>query len=239
MNDNRNIEIASASLDSERNLEKPDDRQTHSDRVFATLENAIVSGEIALGERIAEVALAQRLGVSRGPMREALRRLEGQGLVTRLPHAGVRVTALTKTELIELYEMRGVLEGLACRLAADRITTSELDTLRRIVDKQRVEDPIEAVSDQFLSSGDLDFHYLIAKGAKSPRLTQVLCRDLYSLIRLFRFRTGHSPGRALKAFQDHENILNALHQRDGELAELLMRRHIASAQERLLSVDEF
>ena len=96
----------------------PAEHKTHVDRVFEQIERAIVVGEFAPGSRLGEETLAERFGVSRGPLREALRQLEGRGLVVRLPHAGVRVVALGHEDLIELYEIRGNLEGLACRLAA-------------------------------------------------------------------------------------------------------------------------
>ena len=207
--------------------------RTHSDRVFEEIERAIVKGEIPLGSRLGEEQLSGRFGVSRGPMREALRRLEGRGLVVRLPHAGVRVVSLGPMDMAELYEIRASLEGLACRLAAQSMTEAEFDKLEALLQRHRDQEALQADLSYDQDYGELDFHYLLAKGCGSRRLTQLLCRDLYSLMRLFRFRTGHTPGRPLRAFVDHERILEAMRKRDDELAELLMRRHVAAAGQQL------
>ena len=203
--------------------------RTQSDRVFEAIERALISGEIPLGSRLGEEQLSQRFGVSRGPMREALRRLEGRGLVVRLPHAGVRVVQLNRQDMAELYEVRASLEGLACRLAAEGMTEPGFDRLEALLRQHRVTEDLQADRSYHQEYGELDFHYVLAQQCGSRRLEQLLCRDLYSIMRLFRFRTGHAPGRPLRAFVDHERILQAMRRRDGELAELLMRRHVAAA----------
>lgn len=203
--------------------------RTHSDRVFEEIERALVNGEIPLGSRLAEEQLSRRFGVSRGPMREALRRLEGRGLVVRLPHAGVRVVSLDRQDLAELYEVRASLEGLACRRAAQTMTEAGFDRLEALLFQHRSEEALRSDRSYQQEYGELDFHYVLAKECGSRRLEQLLCRDLYSLVRLFRFKTGRAPGRPLRAFEDHERILQAMRERDGDLAELLMRRHVAAA----------
>ena len=175
---------------------------------------------------------ARRFGVSRGPLREALRRLEGRGLVVRAAHAGVRVVLLSRRALLELYEMRELLEGLAARLAARNMSETETASLRHLL-----EEDLNAGlrSDAYpLVFGDADFHYRIAEGSKSARLEQLLCGDLYSLIRLCRFKTAHVPGQ-MQSFRDHMRIVEAIEERDEELAEFLMRRHISVARERFLT----
>ena len=111
----------------------PGDGETLSDHIFKKIQAAIVKGEIAPGSKISEPELARIHGVSRGPLREALHRLEGQKLLVRVPHAGARVVSLSRQELSELYEIRESLEGTACRLAAERMPPSEIAELR--VDK--------------------------------------------------------------------------------------------------------
>ncbi len=207
--------------------------RTQSDRVFEEIERALVSGEIPLGSRLGEEQLSRRFGVSRGPMREALRRLEGRGLVVRLPHAGVRVVQLSRQDMAELYEVRACLEGLACRLAARTMTEAGFDRLDAMLRQHREMEALQADQSYHQEYGELDFHFVLAQQCGSRRVEQLLCRDLYSIMRLFRFRTGRAPGRPLQAFVDHERILQALRQRDGEMAELLMRRHVAAAGEQL------
>lgn len=210
---------------------RPPDREhgTLVDHVFEQIERAIVTGAFAPDSRLGEEALAERFGVSRGPLREALRQLEGRGLVVRLPHAGVRVVALGRTDLVELYEIRANLEALACRLAAQRRSEAEMDALDTLLHRHGDEEGVRAGTAYFQEHGAFDFHFAIARLSKSQRLEKLLCEDLYSLTRLFRYRTGHKPGRPHRAYQDHLRICEALRQRDADLAELLMRRHVEAA----------
>jgi DNA-binding GntR family transcriptional regulator len=211
--------------------------QTHADRVFEEIERAIVTGEFASHSRLGEEALATRFGISRGPLREALRQLEGRGLVVRLPHAGVRVVSLTRADLLELYEIRANLEGLACRLAAQRMTPDEIDALEALLHLHADDEQLRSGESYFQEHGAFDFHFAVARLSKSRRLEQLLCHDYYSLTRLFRFRTGHKPGRPQRAYKEHRRIADALRERDGELAEILMRRHVEAARRELEEMD--
>lgn len=205
---------------------------THVDRIFAVIENDIVSGQLPMGSKLGEEVLAARFGVSRGPLREALRRLEGRGLVVRTAHAGVRVVSLSRQALLELYEMRELLEGLAARLAARNMTREEVSGLHALLETDL---NMGLRGDAYpLVFGDADFHFRIAEGSKSARLQQLLCGDLYSLIRLCRFKTAHVPGQ-MKSYRDHVRIVEAIEEGDEELAEVLMRRHIATARKRFMS----
>lgn len=206
--------------------------ETHADRIFAALELDIVSGRLPMNEKLGEELLATRFGVSRGPLREAFRRLEGRGLVVRTAHAGVRVVSVSRKALLELYEMRELLEGLAARLAARNMPPEDVAALKDLLEADR---NAGLRSDAYpLVFGDADFHFRIAEGSGSARLKQLLCGDLYSLIRLCRFRTANVPGQ-LGSYRDHQRIVEAIADRDEELAEFLMRRHIATARDRFLT----
>jgi len=209
----------------------PMEYETQSDKAFRLLESQIVSGEIPMGTKLGEAGLAERLGVSRGPLREALRRLEGRSLVERTAHAGVRVVSMSEQDLVELYEIRQNLEGLAARLAAERCPDDELAEIGDLLQRQRTKS--QSNDDSTYSQGvdNDDFHYRIALASGSRRLQRLLCGDLYSLIRLCRYKTWSIPGQR-QSHQDHERILEAIQNRDGELAELLMRRHVALARQR-------
>jgi DNA-binding GntR family transcriptional regulator len=211
--------------------------QTQSDRAFEAIEAAIVSGDIPLGSKIREEEFAARLGVSRGPLREALSRLAGRRLVVRAPRTGSRVVSLQRDDLVEIYEMREMLEGLAARRAAEHMSDADIAAVRTELDRHFSQDRLRTGDAYLQSAGNRDFHYRIAAGSGSARLQSLLCGDLYSLIRLCRFRTANSHGRALRAYRDHERILEAIGDRDGDLAEILMRRHIAAARELFLSSD--
>ena len=121
-----------------------EDSETLSEQVFRRIQAAIVKGEIAPGSKISEPELARTYGISRGPLREAIHRLEGQRLLVRIPHVGARVVSLSHAELIELYEIRESLEGMACRLAAERMTQKEIDELRQVLDLHEQDEAFKA-----------------------------------------------------------------------------------------------
>lgn len=203
---------------------------TLSDHVFRCMQSAIVRGEIAPGSKISEPELARAYGISRGPLREAIRRLEGQRLLVRVPHAGARVVSLSQAELIELYEIRESLEGMACRLAAERMSREEIDELRRVLETHQRDEAFRAGIGYYQQEGDFDFHYRIIKGSGNRTLSNLLCNELYQLVRMYRIQFSATPNRPHQAFAEHHRILDAIAERDGELAELLMRRHIAASK---------
>ncbi len=203
---------------------------TISESVFRAIQSAIVKGEIAPGSKISEPELARVYGISRGPLREAIHRLEGQRLLVRIPHVGARVVSLSHAELIELYEIRESLEGMACRLAAERMQQSEIDDLRRVLDTHERDAKFQAGLGYYQQEGDFDFHYKIIQGSGNGTLTQMLCGELYQLVRMYRIQFSAKPNRPRQAFNEHHRILDAIAERDGELAELLMRRHIGASR---------
>lgn len=202
------------------------DVQTLADLACDTLDRAIMSGQLAPGAHLDEGELAGQLGISRGPLREAINRLEGRRLVRRVPHVGVRVVSLSDREVNEILSMREVLEGLACRLAAQHMTSAELEALGSCADVYH--SPARTGGTLPFPSGD-DFHVRIAEGSRNQRLIQYLCRDMYSLLRLYRARSGITPERA-SAILEHQQILAALRERDADGAERLMRAHVVRAR---------
>jgi len=222
--------VVSTMLAQAQNTALPlDDSETLSENVFRRIQSAIIKGEIAPGSKISEPELARTYGISRGPLREAIHRLEGQRLLVRVPHVGARVVSLSHAELIELYEIRESLEGMACRLAAERMTAEEIDDLRRVLDTHERDAAFQAGVGYYQQEGDFDFHYRIIQGSGNKTLTQMLC-DLYQLVRMYRIQFSATPNRPRQAFAEHHRILDAIADRDGELAELLMRRHIGASK---------
>src|SRR5690554_5337141 len=206
------------------------DSATLSEQVFRSIQAAIVCGDIAPGSKISEPELARTYGISRGPLREAIHRLEGQRLLVRIPHVGARVVSLSHKELIELYEIRESLEGLACRLAAERMSTAAVQELRDILATHERDAAFQAGIDYFQQEGDYDFHYKIIQGSGNQMLVQLLGEELYQLVRMYRIQHSSTPNRPQRAFREHHDILDAIANRDGELAEMLMRRHISSSR---------
>ncbi len=203
---------------------------TVAERVFEAIQAAIVNGDVEPGMKLTEPELARHYGVSRGPLREALQRLESQRLVERIPHVGARVASLSFAQLIELYEAREALEGMACRLAAERMSDAEVHALRELLSTHAELGDVRAGRGYFQAEGDLDFHYRIARGSRNSIVQQILCEDLYHLMRMYRYKFSGFRGRPHRALEEHQRIVDAIEERDGEFAELLMRRHIKGAR---------
>ncbi|WP_430462473.1 GntR family transcriptional regulator [Thalassolituus sp. LLYu03] len=202
---------------------------TLADKVFSELTTAIVRGELRPGTKLSEQTLVERYGGSRAPMREAIQKLEARHLVVRIPHAGARVVSLTLSELKDIYEVRVELESMACRLAAQRMSDDEIAELRTLLAEHEAQIAAEQGQSYYQKAGDLDFHYRIIKGSQNSRLHQMLCGELYHLVRMYRYQTSTSAKRPLQALLEHQRIVEAIAARDAELAELLMRRHIQAS----------
>ncbi|WP_054696923.1 GntR family transcriptional regulator [Geotalea toluenoxydans] len=206
-----------------------------TDRVFELLQDAIIKGDIPAGSKISEPELARNYGISRGTLREALSRLEERHLILRSPNHGARVISLSYEELIETYQVREALGGLGCALAAQNMTDEEIAGLRNLLrehEKSIAED--EGLS-YYQQEGELDFHYRILQGSRNKKLLAILDGGLYQLIRMYRYQFSAASPRPYLALKEHHRIVDALEERDGELADLLMRRHIRTAR---LSVEE-
>lgn len=206
------------------------------DEAVVRLERAILSGELRPGERLSELALAKLCGVGRGPLREAVRTLEGRRLVERTPFSGVRVTELSVEDFEQLLVAREALEGIACRQAAECMTLAETRKLRQCLTNfsQRIEQ--QGVGSVYVDgTQDNDFHVQIVRASRNAWLEQLLCRDLYSLLRMFRYHSAAVGDRAATAIREHEMIFTAIERRDPDEAERLMRLHIAHARENLVA----
>jgi len=207
-----------------------------SEQVFGIISNAIISGEIEPGAGMTEPELARRFGISRAPLREALRRLEEQQLVERNPYRGMRVTELSPGKVGELYEIREELEALACRRAADRMTPGEIEALKVALNQER-----KAIRDLALGRrpgqpsvlGTLSLHALIARISDNRELTKILDSAIWRLLRADYWRRVRQHPEALRAsHQEHIAIVRALVERDGDLTALIMRRHIRNTMRR-------
>ena len=146
--------------------------------------------------------------------------------MVRVPHAGARVVSLSLEELRDIYEVRLELESMACRLAAERMSDADISALEKLLEEHARSIEADQGLSYYQKSGNLDFHYRIIEGSKNSRLHQMLCGDLYHIIRMYRYRTSTSSERPLQALKEHQRIVEAIKSRDPQLAELLMRRHI-------------
>ncbi len=204
---------------------------TLADQLLAALQTAIVQGDLKPGMKLREPELATRFGTSRGPLRDALRRLEARRLVVTTPNAGARVVSLSHEQLLELYEVREALEGMTCRLAASHMSDADINELAELLDRHANEIERQDGRKYFRQQGDLDFHFRIAAGCGNALLKNAVCVDHYHLMRMYRHKFSNRHGRPRRALREHRRILEALQERDGELAEMLMRRHIRAAHQ--------
>jgi|SRR5215217_1066926 DNA-binding GntR family transcriptional regulator len=200
-----------------------------AEEVFVKLVQVITSGAYSPGQRLSESELARQLGISRGPLREALGRLEGR-LVTRTPRIGIRVIDFRAEEVSQLFLVREALEGMAARLAAEHMAACEIESLRAMLNEHGRQPDVSAGAAYHQGVGDDDFHFAIIKGARCEHLEKLLLDEVYYQLRLHRLRSSTEPGRAQAAFGEHREILDALVSRNPDAAEGCMRRHIRNAR---------
>lgn len=199
--------------------------------VFETLREAIINGVLKPGERLMEVQLAEELGVSRTPVREAIRKLELENFVVMIPHKGAYVAGISLKDIADVFEIRAALEGLAAAAAAERITDEELEELERIL--VRKAEIIEANDLEKLVEVDTQFHELLYKASRNDRLVQII-NNLHEQIQRFRSTTLAYPGRMREALEEHKKIVEAISERNAALAQQLAQEHIENAENSML-----
>ncbi|WP_273345966.1 GntR family transcriptional regulator [Alteromonas australica] len=197
---------------------------TSADKTFLQLRTDIVEGVIPAGSKLSETELSTKYAVSRAVIREAINRLTSCHLVERKANVGARVVALSPEGLIQLYQVREALEGMAARLAARYMSDDEIADMQALLDSHF--DKVKDSHSYYQEAGDVDFHYRIVTGSKNDHLISVLIDGLYHLVRMYRVQLGMAGPRVSTAFDEHRHIVNAIANRDEELAEMLMRRHI-------------
>ena len=194
-----------------------------ADRVYSTLRQEIVSGALQPGTRLSEPVLAAELSTSRTPVREALRRLEQDGLVEKSQGGGLQVAALTRDGAAEIMGIRSALEAYAAGLAAQRITDEELLTLREA--HRRAEAALENDDMDELVRANTVFHDGVTAASHTPRCSALIA-GLQDWV--LRYRPAALADEAVRrrSFAEHAEILDALERSDAERAETLMRAHI-------------
>jgi len=209
---------------------KLDNYKPLREMVFESLREAIILGKLRPGERLMEIQLAEEMGVSRTPVREAIRKLELEGFVVMVPRKGAYVAGISVKDIVDVFEVRAALEGLAAGLAAERITSEEMDQLERSLLKiNSSEENLDAVVE-----GDTSFHSLIYQASRNQRLVQIITH-LQEQIQRFRMTSLSQPGRTKIALDEHKKIVEAISDRNIELAQNLAREHIENAEHSLLN----
>ena len=197
-------------------------------QVYDALRDAIVNGRLKAGDRIIEDRVCSELRVSRSPLREALRRLEGEGLVTIMPRHGAVVTELTEQDGSDLFAVREVLEGLAARLAAEHVNGQELSELEDIC--LSMERAIRAGDTQAVVELNTRFHESVTRASRNRWIRELVTGIKAQIRRIYR-SSIEVPDRASSSLAEHRAILDALRQKDAQRAERLAREHVLRARE--------
>lgn len=192
---------------------------------YLRLLDEIRSGALPPGSRLTETEIAERLKISRTPVREAIRRLEAEGLVNHMPRAGAAVRRLSYPEIMELYEMRVVLEGTAARLAARSASEVEIEELAAI----NAEMAAASGDGAALSRLNRQFHTRLIDAARNRFLVRSV-NTVQTTLLIIGPSTLEEAARAREATAEHQGVVDALARRDGDAAEALMRRHMEAAQ---------
>jgi DNA-binding GntR family transcriptional regulator len=199
-----------------------------ADSVYHTLRGAIVEGQLDPGDSLIEWHVARQFGTSRTPVREALLRLEAEGLAFRVPRRGLVVRRISEHEVLEVYAVRLELEGLAAREAAREARPSDIAQLRWV--NQRLGEAIKRGDTANVPSLTNEFHQSIASAARNTMLRRFIMQA-QDWTRRVGTSTVALPGRRGAAVKEHERIIDAIAARDAERAEKLARAHIATGRE--------
>lgn len=200
-------------------------------KVFSQIQNDILNGRYEPGESLIEKKLSDELGVSRTPIREALRQLELEGLVVSIPNKGVIVKGVSAQDIKDIYAIRMLIEGLAVRWAAEKITEKEIEELKEAVDLE--EFYTAKNDDNHLTQFDTKFHDIIYKACKSKMLMHTLS-TFHHYVQRARKVSMSNPERAKEVLVEHKAILQAICDKDADKAERLTIEHIKNASNSLL-----
>ncbi len=199
--------------------------------VCDALREAIRDGLLAPRERLMEIRLAEELGVSRTPIREAIRKLEQEGFVVMIPRRGAYVADISIKDISQVFEIRGALEELAAALAAERITENELEYLERMVVEIRTH--IENKNMEKIVEADVNFHEVLYKASRNERLVEIINNLREQMLR-FRSYSMNQPGRLNKTWEEHRLMVEAIAARDAEKARAIAGMHMENAEKVLL-----
>lgn len=202
------------------------------DVVFQTLRQAILKGELQPGERLMEIKLAERLGVSRTPIREAIRKLELEGLVVMIPRKGAAVANITEKDTKDVLEVRRTLEMFAVEVACDRITPEQLVQLKEAA--KAFEASKGSMDLIRIAETDMNFHEIIYEATQNERLVQML-NNLRENMYRYRIEYLKDPNYYDSLVREHQAILDAVESGCKEKARVCMRNHIDNQQLAVIS----
>ena len=201
------------------------------DVVSEALRQAIREGVLQPGERLMEIQLADELGVSRTPIREAIRKLELEGFVVMVPRRGTYVADISLKDVVQVFEIRSALEELAAGLAAERITPDELEELERIL--VEINDYIARDDFDKIVDADIRFHGILYKASRNNRLVDIL-RNLREQMLRFRSISMHYPGRLAATWAEHRQLVECIANRNSTQARKIAKKHMENSERTLI-----
>lgn len=199
--------------------------------VCETLREAVISGVLKPGERLMEIQLAEELGVSRTPVREAIRKLEMEGFVVMIPRRGTYVADISIKDINDVYEIRTALDVLAAGLAAERISDDELETMERLM--VEIGEYAETGTLDKIVEADTRFHDVLYQASRNERLVGII-NNLREQITRLRTTSMNYPGRLTQMMEEHKCLVEAIASRDVEAAQRAAREHLENAEQTLL-----
>ena len=210
-------------------MKKTIDNTNLRDQTYDIIKNMIILREIEPGKKINEEHIANEIQVSRTPIREALCRLENEGIVKIIPRRGAFVSDLTETNVKEILLIREVLEGLVVRLAVENMDAKTLEKLRKAIEKVSTipEDDRDLIN---YTRSEVDFHSILLSASNNQMLKNMM-EMVNAHLQIIRLRTVVIPERAQKTVKEHQQILKAIEKGDTDSAEALMRKHVRSVRE--------
>jgi len=220
-------------------LFKINDYELLSQKVYRILKRRIIKGDLKPGEKLLESKIPEQLGVSRTPVREALRELAAEGFIEITPNQGIIVNTITFDEIWDLLQIRGVLDGLAAHTAAKKINPEKTEKFNKVIDQMKNYTAINTVSKESILNFtrlDIEFHDLILNICGNKWLIQIYS-NLKNHIERFRIRSFSIPGTFSKSLNEHCKILDAIKNGDSELAEKLSKIHMEKAYENIFKYE--
>ncbi|MBO4903180.1 MAG: GntR family transcriptional regulator [Lachnospiraceae bacterium] len=202
------------------------------DVVFNTLRQAILTGELKPGERLMELHLAHDLGVSRTPIREAIRMLELEGLVTMIPRKGAEVSRISGQDISDVLEVRGSLDMLAVQLACERITEDEIKELKEAA--EAFKRAVQTGDPTAVAQADVNFHDRIISATKNKRLMQMV-NNLAERVYRYRLEYIKDTENHGNLIREHEKILNCIVNRDAGRAKEEIYKHVKNQEKAIIS----
>jgi len=208
------------------------DAPSYATQATQLIKDVILRGEYKAGQWLSEGHISESIGISRSPIREAFQKLAKEGLIELVPRKGAFVATLGLKEVEDLFEVREVLEIMAVRLASDRARQSQLDALSEFMESTTL---IIKGNKYTEYPWSFDFHLQLVRCAQNKKLEEKV-HEVNARLLLVRHRSASESGRAQNALMEHKKVLEAVHKRDPDAAERLMKSHIRTARENVTKI---